>query len=260
MSVNVRDQNNNLVKIAHGFPESKFNTLRSDIVTNIEMTDSASKDYVVGEFLIMADGRLAEVISPIYQDMTINFTNVRLTTVEEMIAKKANKPLSAVSGNLAALNGNGDLIDAGWTADKTIMTVTPDNPLTISGLKSAQLAIDPIVTFSSAVSSVTLTVANNSDSTAQDYVISTDISESLGESVSGSWNIRTGVFTKSDTTTIQLPPHEVILMEGDNYISSNGTDIDLSYYNGEIASLKDISQIIETFNYFANYIINLINS
>ena len=90
MSVNVLDQNGNLKKIAHGFSESKFNTFRSDVISNIEMTDTASKDYAVGDFLIMANGQLAQVTSPIYQDMTISLSNVRLTTVEEMIAAKAD--------------------------------------------------------------------------------------------------------------------------------------------------------------------------
>ena len=56
------------------------------------------------------------------------------------------------------------------------------------------------------------------------------------------------MFTKSDTTIIQLTPYEVILAEGDNYVSSNGTSISFSYHNGELASLADVSQLGETVN------------
>lgn len=240
MSVNVLDQNGNLKKIAHGFSESKFNTFRSDVISNIEMTDTASKDYAVGDFLIMANGQLAQVTSPIYQDMTISLSNVRLTTVEDMIAAKADpadipdvskyqkiftgtlaewnqlttaqktaydlanitddlgteagivdavtdgdmravtsnavhdaleskistsetvglvkndgsidtksyaeKVTNGTENNLAGLDQNGNLKDAGWSSDKTTTSAT-GNPISLSGLKSNQLAINPIITF-----------------------------------------------------------------------------------------------------------------
>ncbi len=115
MSVNILDQNGNLKKIAHGFSESKFNTFRSDVINNIEMTDMASKDYAVGDFLIMANGQLVQVTSVIYQDTTINLSNVRPTTVEEMISKKvditdlgtaAYKAVGSANG-VAELDANG---------------------------------------------------------------------------------------------------------------------------------------------------------
>lgn len=90
MSVNVLDQNGNLKKIAHGFSESKFNTFRSDVISNIEMTDTASKDYAVGDFLIMANGQLVKVINAISEDSVITSNDVQAITVEEMIAAKAD--------------------------------------------------------------------------------------------------------------------------------------------------------------------------
>lgn len=61
-------------------------------------------------------------------------------------ADKADKVESPTEGNLAGLDDEGNLIDAGWSADKTT-TSASGNPLSISGLKSDQLAIDPIITF-----------------------------------------------------------------------------------------------------------------
>ena len=59
---------------------------------------------------------------------------------------KADKVESATNGNLASLDGNGNLTDSGWKSDKTTTAVS-GNPVSISGLKSNQLAINPIITF-----------------------------------------------------------------------------------------------------------------
>ena len=180
-------------------------------------------------------------------------------TQHQDISGKADKVTGATNGNLAKLDANGNLADGGWSSVKTTTSAT-GNPISLSGLKSNQLAINPIVTFTSAVGSVTLKVANGSDPTAPGYAVSTDISESLGESASGTWNVRTGVFTKSNNTTIQLTPHEVVLVDGNNYVSSNGTSISLSYHNGEMASLEDVSQLGETLNALGDLSINGIGS
>ena len=58
---------------------------------------------------------------------------------------KADKVDSATAGNLAGLNASGNLTDAGWSADKTTTSAT-GNPISISGLKSNQLAINPVIT------------------------------------------------------------------------------------------------------------------
>ena len=217
----------------------------SDARTPVSHTHTTSD---ITDFPTMSDYiQKSNTSGLVKNDGTIDTNSYATTSQIPDISGKADKVTSATNGNLAGLDANGNLTDSGWNGAKDTTSIS-GNPISISGLKSNQLAVNPIVTFSSAVSSVTLKAANGSNPSAQDYTVSTDISESLGESASGTWNVRTGVFTKSDTTTIQLTPHEVILAEGDNYVSSNGTSIRVSYHNGEIASLADVSQLGKTVN------------
>ena len=74
-------------------------------------------------------------------------TNVQdaIDEVVEGLEGKVDKVSSPTSGNLAGLNASGNLTNAGWSADKTTTSVT-GNPISISGLKSNQLAINPIIT------------------------------------------------------------------------------------------------------------------
>lgn len=58
----------------------------------------------------------------------------------------ANLVTGATNGNLASLDASGNLADSGWKSDKTATAVS-GNPISISGLKSNQLAKDPIITF-----------------------------------------------------------------------------------------------------------------
>lgn len=58
----------------------------------------------------------------------------------------ANKVQSAANDNLASLDINGNLKDSGWKSDKNTTAVS-GNPISISGLKSNQLAKNPIITF-----------------------------------------------------------------------------------------------------------------
>jgi len=55
-------------------------------------------------------------------------------------------------------------------------------------------------------------------------------------------------------TTIQLTPHEIILLKDYAYVSTNGTSIALDYHNGELASLADVSQLGETVNELGEYV------
>lgn len=107
MSVNVLDGNGNLKKIAHGFPESKFNVLRADIIENIESTDTASKNYAVGDYLIMANGQLVKVINAISEDSVITSNDVQAITVEEMIANKVDISSLGTAAYKAAGSANG---------------------------------------------------------------------------------------------------------------------------------------------------------
>ena len=59
---------------------------------------------------------------------------------------KADKVASATNGNLAGLNASGNLTDSGWASDKTT-TSASGNPISITGLKSNQLAVNPVITF-----------------------------------------------------------------------------------------------------------------
>jgi len=47
---------------------------------------------------------------------------------------------------------------------------------------------------------------------------------------------------------IQLTPHEIALSSGYNYVSTNGSQIQLAYHNGELATHADVEQLSETVN------------
>lgn len=57
----------------------------------------------------------------------------------------AEKVAGATSGNLAGLNGSGNLTDIGWNGAKDTTSIS-GNPISISGLKANQLAKNPIIT------------------------------------------------------------------------------------------------------------------
>ena len=59
---------------------------------------------------------------------------------------KADKVSGATNGNLAGLNGQGNLTDSGWNGAKDTTSIS-GNPISISGLKANQLAVNPIITF-----------------------------------------------------------------------------------------------------------------
>ena len=66
--------------------------------------------------------------------------------VSDLDTDKADKVASATNGNLAGLNASGNLTDSGWASDKTT-TSASGNPISITGLKSNQLAVNPVITF-----------------------------------------------------------------------------------------------------------------
>ena len=57
----------------------------------------------------------------------------------------AEKVAGATNGNLAGLNASGNLTDSGWNGAKDTTSIS-GNPLSITGLKSNQLAVNPIIT------------------------------------------------------------------------------------------------------------------
>lgn len=66
--------------------------------------------------------------------------------VNDALDDKADKVSSATNGNLAGLNGSGNLTDSGWNGAKDTTSIN-GNPISISGLKANQLAVNPIITF-----------------------------------------------------------------------------------------------------------------
>ena len=155
MSVNVVNQDGSLTKIAHGFPQSKFDILKSDIANHIETTDMASRDYEAGDVFIMANGHMVRALTDIDEDTTISANDVEDITVTELLEEKANatdlngkadKVTSATNGNLAGINASGNLTDSNISGDMTTTSAT-GNPISIPNLKSAQIAKNPIITF-----------------------------------------------------------------------------------------------------------------
>jgi hypothetical protein len=67
-------------------------------------------------------------------------------TQHQDISGKADKVDSATNGNLAGLDASGNLTDSGWNGAKDT-TSASGNPISITGLKSDQLAVNPIITF-----------------------------------------------------------------------------------------------------------------
>lgn len=66
-------------------------------------------------------------------------------TQHQDISGKADKVTNATNGNLAGLNASGNLTDSGWNGAKDTMSIS-GNPISISGLKANQLAVNPIIT------------------------------------------------------------------------------------------------------------------
>lgn len=66
-------------------------------------------------------------------------------TIYVALNKKADTVTNATNGNLAGLNGSGNPTDSGWNGAKDTTSIS-GNPISISGLKSNQLAVNPIIT------------------------------------------------------------------------------------------------------------------
>jgi len=78
----------------------------------------------------------------------LNAENVQdaIDEVVETLDDKVDKVTSATNGNLAGLDATGNLTDSGWNGAKDTRNIS-GNPISITGLKSNQLAINPIITF-----------------------------------------------------------------------------------------------------------------
>jgi len=75
--------------------------------------------------------------------------NIKIDGTETQVydgSGKADKVTSAVNGNLAGLNGSGNPTDSGISGDMTTQSAS-GNPISIADLKSAQIALNPVITF-----------------------------------------------------------------------------------------------------------------
>ena len=99
----------------------------------------------LGNIGINTVGNLASLVTTDKSSL-VGAVNELAGDIDDLDTDKANKVSSATAGNLAGLDSNGDLTDANWSADKTTTNAT-GNPISISGLKSNQLAVNPIITF-----------------------------------------------------------------------------------------------------------------
>ena len=73
-------------------------------------------------------------------------TSATVLTAHQDISGKADKVSGATNGNLAGLNASGNLTDSGWNGAKGTTSIS-GNPISISGLKSDQLAKNPVITY-----------------------------------------------------------------------------------------------------------------
>ena len=181
----------------------------SDARTPVSHTHTTSD---ITDFPTMSDYiQKSNTSGLVKNDGTIDTNSYATTSQIPDISGKADKVSGATNGNLAGLNASGNLTDSTWSADKTTTQAT-GNPVSIPNLKSNQLAINPIITLEpiqagsgtpspsnvraiSGYDTVTIVSANGSDPTAQGYVIATEISEALGQTVYwGRWKPRTGEF------------------------------------------------------------------
>lgn len=159
MSVNIVNQDGSLKKIAHGFPESKFNALLNDVVQYIETGDTASRDYEVGDVFMTMNGQLVRAVNAIEKDTTISVSDVEEISITELIAEHTEKlddisdgankvESSTTNGNIKIDGTETPVYDDSEIQDKIDETTTSasGNPISISGLKSNQLAVNPIIT------------------------------------------------------------------------------------------------------------------
>ena len=101
----------------------------------------ATDDIAIGDTLEENTNYVAITINGFLTDL-----ESYLILAGQMLDAKSDKVSSATNGNLAGLNGSGNLTDSGWNGAKDTTSIS-GNPISISGLKSNQLAIDPIITF-----------------------------------------------------------------------------------------------------------------
>ena len=106
------------------------------------IADAILNSSIMGDTDIsqIADGTVTGAIAQFDSDISDLESDI-----SDLDTAKADKVSSATNGNLAGLNGSGNLTDSGWDGAKDTTSIS-GNPISISGLKTNQLAVNPIIT------------------------------------------------------------------------------------------------------------------
>lgn len=117
---------------AIGTQNSKLDTVNTKLQAIVDALGSQS---LIGDTDIsqIADGTVTGAIAQFDSD------------ISDLDTAKADKVSGATNGNLAGIDSNGNLTDSGWNGAKDTTSIS-GNPISISGLKSNQLAVNPIIT------------------------------------------------------------------------------------------------------------------
>lgn len=100
----------------------------------------AKTNIAIGDTLVENTNYVAITINGFLTDL-----EAYLILAGQMLDSKADKVSSATNGNLAGLNGTGNLTDSGWNGAKDTTSIS-GNPISIPNLKANQLAKNPIIT------------------------------------------------------------------------------------------------------------------
>ena len=246
-----------------------LNTTNGSLAKDASLNTTETTPRNIADVLADELGRITNLLKPDADDVDYDNTSSGLTAtnvqdaineVVDTLDDKADKVSSATNGNLAGLNGSGNLTDSGWNGAKDTTSIS-GNPISISGLKSNQLAVNPIITLEpiqagsgtpsptniraiSGYDTIEVLSANGSDPTAQGYVKTTDLSESLGQTVyGGTLDVRTGKLTV-DRKKIDLANQTWQSYAGMYYI--NMTDSIPSQGEGRIIAERYKTQIDNT--------------
>lgn len=119
----------------------------------IKINNSSSKTiYINGEissstnYTLPAGTYIAYYENDKWYFRTDGKLTANITGTAASDSTKADKVANATNGNLAGLNASGNLTDSGWDGAKAT-TSASGNPISITGLKSNQLAVNPVITF-----------------------------------------------------------------------------------------------------------------
>jgi len=143
-----------------GLSTYDYDATAKGIVDNVTTNLAGKVDKVNGKGLStndydntakgIVDGVTAALADKVDKETGKGLSTNDYTTAEKnkvaTIDNKADKVAGATNGNLAGLNGSGNPTDSGISGDMTTTSAT-GNPISIADLKSAQIALNPVITF-----------------------------------------------------------------------------------------------------------------